>query len=79
MDAFGIYRGKVVDNADPESLLRCKLVVPQVLGTETVSDWAWPCVDVVPEDPPVINTPVWVMFVGGDVDHPVYLGTWKIV
>lgn len=37
----GIYRGVVVDNADPLNRGRLKLIVPQVSG-ETVTDWAWP-------------------------------------
>lgn len=73
----GIYRGKVVDNADPEDLMRCRVVVPQVLGSETVSDWAWPCVDVGSTEVPEIGAPIWIMFIGGDVDHPVWVGTWK--
>lgn len=38
---FGVYRGVVVDNADPLKKGRVKLLVPQVSG-ESVTDWAWP-------------------------------------
>ena len=40
-DYCAIYRGVVVDNSDPETLGRIKMMVPQVTGTE-VTDWAWP-------------------------------------
>lgn len=40
---FGLYRGIVTTNADPEKRLRVKLQVPQLLG-EQETDWAWPCV-----------------------------------
>ena len=40
---FGIYRGVVVDNADPLDRGRLKLLVPQVSG-EAVTDWAWPVI-----------------------------------
>lgn len=38
---FGIYRGVVIDNNDPDQKGRLRLLVPQVLG-EAVTDWAWP-------------------------------------
>ena len=40
---FGIYRGVVVDNADPLGRGRLKVIVPQISG-EAVTDWAWPVV-----------------------------------
>lgn len=39
---YGLYRGKVVDNNDPDGRKRLKLRVPSVLDT-AVTDWAWPC------------------------------------
>ena len=77
--AFGIYRGSVSDNNDPEGLMRLRLVVPQVFGTETVTGWAWPCIGVGDTDVPDNGAPVWVMFIGGDVEHPVWVGTWRMV
>ncbi len=38
---YGMYRGVVVDNADPLDRGRVKVIVPQVSG-EAVTDWAWP-------------------------------------
>lgn len=38
---YGIYRGLVADNNDPDDLGRVKLVIPQVLG-QAVTTWAWP-------------------------------------
>ena len=38
---FGVYRGIVIDTADPLEKGRVKLLVPQVSG-EAVTDWAWP-------------------------------------
>ena len=38
---YGIYRGLVADNNDPEGLGRVKLVIPQILG-QSVTTWAWP-------------------------------------
>lgn len=71
----GIYRGIVYDNSDPETLGRIRVQVPQLSGNSP-SDWAWPCF---PTDSartvPTIGTAVWVMFEGGDQDHPVWIGT----
>lgn len=38
---YGMYRGIVMDSADPKDLGRVKLMIPQVSGEE-VTDWAWP-------------------------------------
>lgn len=45
---FGIYRGVVVDNADPLGKGRLKVIVPQVLG-EGVTNWAWPVLGALPQ------------------------------
>jgi hypothetical protein len=71
----GIYRGIVKDNKDPKSLRRLKLVV-QTTGTE-VTDWAWP---VEPSnfnlEVPTVGQGVWVMYIGGDPEYPVWVGTF---
>lgn len=79
---YGKYRGFVVDNDDPEQLGRMKLTVPSVLGAEIVTGWAMPCVPYggaanqgalfVPE----IGAGVWVEFEEGDVQFPVWVGTF---
>ena len=42
---YGIYRGVVVDTADPDKLGRIKLKVPQILGNASTS-WAFPIIGV---------------------------------
>lgn len=79
---YGKYRGFVVDNADPEQLGRLKIRVPSVLGNEVVTGWAMPCVpyggDVnqgflfIPE----IGAGVWVEFEEGDLEFPIWVGTF---
>lgn len=79
---YGKYRGLVVDNADPEQLGRLKLRVPSVLGNDVVTGWAMPCVpyggDVnqgflcIPE----VGAGVWVEFEEGDLEFPVWVGTF---
>lgn len=72
----GIYRGRVVSNADPKKLRRVKVAVPSVLGDET-TEWLWP-VDssaVYGQKPP-IGQGVWVMFEQGDPNYPLWVGTF---
>jgi uncharacterized protein involved in type VI secretion and phage assembly len=79
---FGKYRGVVIDNRDPENLGRLKVKVPSVLGNEIVSGWANPCVPFggnpntgnffIPEN----GAGVWVEFEEGDLEFPVWVGTF---
>ncbi|HYJ79562.1 MAG TPA: phage baseplate assembly protein V, partial [Longimicrobiaceae bacterium] len=81
---YGKYRGIVVDNADPDQLGRLTLRVPSVLGEsdDCVTDWAWPCVPFggandqgwffIPEP----GARVWVEFEEGNLDLPIWVGTF---
>ncbi len=79
---YGKYRGFVVDNADPEHLGRLKLTVPSVLGDQEVTGWAMPCLPYggeadqgflfIPEN----NAGVWVEFEEGDLEFPIWVGTF---
>jgi hypothetical protein len=73
---YGIYPGKCVDNKDPENKSRIKVQVPQIYGS-AISNWAFPCLPV-SADPslliPGFNRTVWVMFIGGDPNFPVWMG-----
>jgi hypothetical protein len=79
---FGKYRGVVVDNEDPARLGRLRLSVPSVFGPDVVTGWASPCVPyggaagqglfLVPER----QAGVWVEFEEGDLEFPVWVGTY---
>ncbi len=79
---YGKYRGFVVDNADPQHLGRLKLTVPSVLGDKVVTGWAMPCLPYggeadqgflfIPEN----NAGVWVEFEEGDLEFPIWVGTF---
>jgi uncharacterized protein involved in type VI secretion and phage assembly len=79
---YGKYRAFVVDNADPEDRGRLKLKVPSVLGDDVGSGWALPCAPYggsadlgfffVPE----VDAGVWVEFEAGNLDYPVWVGTY---
>lgn len=79
---YGKYRGFVVDNNDPEQLGRLKLKVPTLFGDKVVTGWALPCFPYggdfnqgflyIPEN----GAGVWVEFEGGDLEFPVWVGTF---
>ena len=79
---YGKYRGIVVDNNDPENLGRLKVRVPSILGNDVVTGWATPCLPyggasnqgffAIPE----IDAGVWVEFEAGDLEYPIWVGTF---
>lgn len=78
---YGIYKGFVHKNDDPDKLARLKLKVPQVYGEQVFDYWALPKGMYagnkygefnVPEE----GDPVWVQFEGGDVRFPVWEYGW---
>nr|WP_320010948.1 phage baseplate assembly protein V [uncultured Desulfobulbus sp.] len=79
--AYGKYRGFVVDNNDPQRLARVRVRVPSLLG-EAETDWALPCLPcgglenqgffTVPD----IGAQVWVEFEGGNLNYPIWTGTF---
>jgi len=71
----GIYRGVVMDNADPQSRMRLLVQVPAVLDTQ--NNWALPCIPIGATVVPTIGKGVWILFENGDPDHPVWMGTWS--
>ena len=72
---YGIYQGLVIDNIDPQSLIRLLVQVPAVLGTQEV--WALPCIPIGTSVVPPIGKGVWIMFESGHPAHPVWMGTWS--
>jgi len=80
---YGKYRAIVVDNVDPDTLGRCKLTIPSVLG-ETESVWALPCLPYGGADEiglvaiPPVGAQVIAEFLEGDASAPMWTGTfWR--
>jgi uncharacterized protein involved in type VI secretion and phage assembly len=77
---YGIYRGTVLSNLDPQQIGRITATVPDAGGL-TPSTWITPCFPVAGKSMgtffvPQIGAGVWVQFEGGDPDRPVYSGGW---
>ena len=74
----GLYRGTVANNIDPLGLGRVQIKVPSVYGEHPLT-WAMPCVPYAGAGVgfhfiPPNDAHIWVMFEGGDPDHPVWMG-----
>lgn len=71
---YGIYRAVVEDNRDPDKLRRIKVSIPQITGRgkDQKTGWIWPILST--ERPPAIGSGVWVMYLGGDPDYPIWIG-----
>lgn len=71
----GAYRAVVVDNKDPDHLRRIKVRV-STTGTSslepTITNWVWPMIST--KRPPAIGSGVYVFYVGGDPEYPVWIG-----
>ena len=72
MAYHGIYRGMVMNTADPLMKGRLQVTIPVISGP--TSGWALPCREYNSKDTPPIGTQVWVMFEGGDPSSPVWMG-----
>lgn len=78
---YGVYQAIVTNINDPEKRGRIKVQCPTILGVSAESAWCDPCVPVAYDNGgdfclPRIREAVWLMFIGGDVNKPVYLGGW---
>lgn len=78
---YGIYQGIVTNINDTEKRGRIKCQIPDVLGGETESAWCDPMIPVAYDNGgdfciPEKNEAVWLMFIAGDPNRPVWLGGW---
>ena len=77
---YGKYRGTVLINVDPMQLGRIIAQVPDVSGLIPLS-WALPCAPVGGIQfgvftVPMVGAGVWIEFEGGDMDFPIWTGTY---
>lgn len=74
--SLGFFRGVVQNNKDPLNQRRLQVLVPQSTGAE-VTDWVWP---VEPHgihtSPPIVGQGVWVSYIAGDAEYPVWIGSF---
>jgi uncharacterized protein involved in type VI secretion and phage assembly len=72
----GVFRGVVQDNNDPTGQRRIRVSVPQITGSE-FTDWVYP---VEPHGIhvalPKVGQGVWVSYISGDPEHPIWHGSF---
>lgn len=78
---YGLYQGVVTNIQDPEQRGRIKVRCPDVIGGSTESAWCDPLVPVAYDGGgdfciPAIDETVWLQFIAGDANRPVWLGGW---
>ncbi len=79
---YGKFRGRVVDNQDPNSMGRVQVEVPAIVPDEPLG-WAMPCVPFAGDGIglyliPEVDAQVWVEFEYGDLTRPIWTGCfWK--
>ena len=77
---YGLYQGVVTSTKDPEKRGRIRVICPEVLD-EAESAWCDPMIPVAYDGGgdfciPPHDEMVWIMFIAGDVDRPVWCGGW---
>ena len=74
---FGKYRGKVIDNNDPNGLGRVKCLVPEIFG-ESISVWCNLLVGFYRDSfcIPAVGDDVIIEFESGDVRRPICVGKY---
>ena len=78
---YGLYQGVVTNIQDPEKRGRIKVKCPDVLGGTTESAWCDPMIPVAYDNGgdfciPTKDETVWLQFIAGDANRPVWLGGW---
>ena len=78
---YGLYQGIVTRTDDPEKRGRIKVLCPSVLGDSIESAWCDPLVNVAYDNGgdfciPNKDEAVWLQFIEGDANKPVWLGGW---
>ena len=78
---YGLYLGVVTNIQDPEKRGRIKVKCPDVLGGTTESAWCDPMIPVAYDNGgdfciPAKDETVWLQFIAGDANRPVWLGGW---
>jgi len=70
---YGVYRAIVDDNNDPQHLRRLKVKVQSTsFSRDATTNWIWPMIST--KRPPAIGSGVYVLYLGGDPDYPVWVG-----
>ncbi len=75
---YGKYRGKVINNLDPEQRGRIQAAVPAVTAV-VQNTWAMPCVPIAGQGDgffavPQLGADVWIEFEQSEIEKPIWVG-----
>lgn len=78
---YGVYQGVVTNINDEEKRGRIRVKCPDALGADVESAWCDPMIPVAYDGGgdfciPQVDETVWMMFIAGDVNRPVWMGNW---
>ena len=77
---YGMYRGIVMKNKDPEGHRRVQVKIPQLGGGDTITqDWPWAWPSFSPGQRPYlpeVGEGVWIQFESGDPAYPIWTGSY---
>jgi hypothetical protein len=73
---YGKHSGSVTKNdQDTDNMGRISVTVPSIFGVD-VEVVARPCLPYGHFFVPAVGTKVWIEFEGGDINYPIWVGTW---
>jgi hypothetical protein len=70
---YGVYQGICTDNIDPDNEYKIKAQIPQILG-QAIAEIVYPCRQPGNTDVPEVGQIVWITFIAGDPNFPVWIG-----
>lgn len=78
---YGLYEGIVINNNDPEKRGRLQVKIPSVLGEQTFEDWIYGKAIFNGKDMgifaiPSVSSGVWITFINGDAERPIWEMGW---
>lgn len=78
---YGLYEGIVINNDDPEKRGRLQVKIPSILGEQTFEEWIYGKAIFNGKDMGIFSIPsvgsgVWISFINGDAERPIWEMGW---
>lgn len=78
---YGLYEGIVINNNDPEKRGRLQVKIPSIYGEQTFEEWIYGKAIFNGKDMgifaiPSVGSGVWISFINGDAERPIWEMGW---